>query len=106
MVLPEVVKQGATMMSEGGGRQGHFFAAPAWAEANASDKAIICMIIECQRPTSALFDTCSIFSYVSIYYVARLGVTLKSLSSLIQVYTPVGDFILVDWVCRGCVITL
>lgn len=53
-----------------------------------------------------LFDLSSTFSYVSTYYVARLGITPEPLSSLIQISASVGDSPVVYQVCRGYVITL
>lgn len=62
------------------------------------------IITICQQPASTLFDLGSIFFYVFVYYVARLGVTPEPLSSFIRVSTPMGNSLVVNRVCRGCVV--
>lgn len=64
------------------------------------------MITVCQQPASALFDPGYTFSYVFMYYVSWLGITPEPLSFFIRVSIPLRDSLVVDHVCKGCVITL
>lgn len=71
------------------------FIAPAGVEADASNEAITIMIY-----------VFSIFFYVSVYYVPHLGMTPEPFSSRIRISTWMGDSLVVDRVCRVCMVTL
>lgn len=70
-----------------------------------SDEAITSMITMCQQPTSTLFDSSLTFSYVLLYVASHLGVSPKPPSSLVCVLTLVGDSLVVNQVCRACIVT-
>ena len=53
-----------------------------------------------------LFDTGSIFSYVSTYFAANFYMICDSMTVPIHVYTPVGKPLVVDRVYQSCLVLL
>ncbi|KAH0660902.1 hypothetical protein KY289_029650 [Solanum tuberosum] len=92
--------------TSGIGAQGHFYAAPARATAEASDDVITGTLLLCHQPATVLFDPGSTFSYVSVYFAPRLGMRSESLAEPIHVSTPVGESLVVDQVLRSCLVTI
>src|SRR5688572_18401895 len=90
----------------GGGRQGYLYAAPARAEAEASNDVIKGSILVCHQPAFALFDPGSTYSYMSVYFASHLGISFELLEVPLRVLTPVGDSLVVDQVYRSCVVTI
>ncbi|XP_015159293.1 uncharacterized protein [Solanum tuberosum] len=86
-----------------GGAQGGSLARTA---AEASDDVIAGMLLLCHQPATVIFDLGSTFSYVSIYFVPRLGMRSESLAELIHVSTPVGESLVLDQVLRSCLMTI
>ncbi|WMV58849.1 hypothetical protein MTR67_052234 [Solanum verrucosum] len=76
--------------SDGHGRGGmaHLYAALARMEVEATDKVITCMILLCHQPVSTLFDIGSNFSYLLVYYVSNLSMSLEPLASSLCVSIP------------------
>lgn len=73
--------------ARGEGCKDHFYVAPARVEAEELDDVTTSMVLLCQQSTSTLFDLCSTFSYVSIYFASRLGVFLEPLAASLHVLT-------------------
>ncbi|KAH0669070.1 hypothetical protein KY289_023563 [Solanum tuberosum] len=92
--------------ASGRGAQGHLYAAPARATAEASDDVITGRLLLCHQPTTVLFDPGSTFSYVSIYFAPRLGMRSESLTEPVHVSTLVGLSLVVDQMLRSCLVTI
>ncbi|XP_049378066.1 LOW QUALITY PROTEIN: uncharacterized protein LOC125842802 [Solanum stenotomum] len=92
--------------ASGRGAQGHFYAAPARATAEASDDVITGTLLLCHQPATVLFDPGSTFSYVSVYFAPRLGMRSESLAEPVHVSTPVGESLVVDQILRSCLVTI
>lgn len=45
-------------------------------------------------------------AYVSIYFASHLRVSPEPLSVPLRVLNSVGDFVVVDWVCRYFILTI
>ena len=71
----------------GGGRQGHFYGAPARAEAEAVDDVITCVVLVCHQLAFSLFDPGSTYSYVSVYFASYLGLSSELLEVPLCVLT-------------------
>ncbi|XP_070032336.1 uncharacterized protein [Nicotiana tomentosiformis] len=56
--------------------------------------------------TSNLFNLGSTYSYVSSYFASPLDLPCSSLVIHVHVSIPVGDSIVVDRVCRSCLVTI
>ncbi|XP_070036174.1 uncharacterized protein [Nicotiana tomentosiformis] len=91
---------------QSGGAQPRCYAFPSRLKAESSDTVIIGPVSVCSRDASVLFDQGSTYSYVSSYFASYLVVPRDSLSAPVYVSTPVGDAIVVDRVCRSCVVTI
>ncbi|XP_070054572.1 uncharacterized protein [Nicotiana tomentosiformis] len=89
-----------------GGGQASFNAFPGRTEVVASDAIITCMVPICHRDASVLFDPGSTYSYVSSYIALHLDISRDSLSTLVYVFTSVGDSIVVDLVYRSCLVVI
>ncbi|XP_070020416.1 uncharacterized protein [Nicotiana sylvestris] len=89
-----------------GGGQARYYALLARTEAIASNSIITYIVLVCRRDASILFDSGSIYSYVSSYFAPHLGVSHDSLSSYVYISTPVEDSIIVDRVYQSCVFAL
>ncbi|XP_070055279.1 uncharacterized protein [Nicotiana tomentosiformis] len=82
------------------------YAFPTRPEAELSDVVITGIVPICHRYTLVLFDPGSVYSYVSSYFASYQVVPRDSLSALVYVSMPVGDYIIVDRVYHSCVITI
>ncbi|XP_070029740.1 uncharacterized protein [Nicotiana sylvestris] len=92
--------------AQGGGSQPRCYALPARPEAEVSDAVITGTILVCDRDASVLFDPVSTYLYVSSYFAPYLVMPNDSLSVPVYVSTPVGDYIVVDWVHRSCIVVI
>ncbi|XP_070056578.1 uncharacterized protein [Nicotiana tomentosiformis] len=89
-----------------GGAQPRFYAFPTRPEVLSSDAVITGIVPVFHRDVSVLFDPGSTYSYVSSYFSSYLVVPRDSLSALMCVSTPMGDFVMVDHVYHSCVVTI
>ncbi|XP_070047099.1 uncharacterized protein [Nicotiana tomentosiformis] len=94
----------------GGGQSG---GAPAWLYAfsdrpdtEASDAMVTCIISFCGKNASVLFDPGYTYSYVSSLFAYFLGISREYLGTPVYVSTPMGDFVIMDWIYQSCIITL
>ncbi|XP_049406129.1 uncharacterized protein LOC125869726 [Solanum stenotomum] len=74
--------------ASGKGAQGHFYAGPARATAEASNDVITGTLLLCHQPATVIFDPGSTFSSVSVYFAPQLGVRSESLAEPVHVSTP------------------
>ncbi|XP_070035063.1 uncharacterized protein [Nicotiana tomentosiformis] len=96
-----------TVQSGGGqpaGAPARFYAFSARPDALASYAMITFTISVCGRDASVLFDPGSTYSYVSSLFAQFLDIPRESLGTHVYVSTPVGDFVIVDWIYRSCVV--
>lgn len=75
-------------------------------EAERSDVVITSIVLVYYRPAAVLFDPGSTFFYVSTYFAFNLDMMCKSIVVPIRASTPVGDFLVVKWVYRSCVVII
>ena len=88
------------------GGRGQCYAIPARLEVEASDAVITGIIPICFRPSSALFDPTSTFSYVSVYFALGFDSISEPLAMPIRVSTPVDDCVVARRVYKGCVVSI
>lgn len=82
----------------GEGQQGYFYTTPVRAEVEASDDVIIINIHICQQTISTLFDP--------LYIFLLLAIVSTLLEVSLCVLTLVGDSLVVDQVCRFCLVII
>ncbi|XP_070056508.1 uncharacterized protein [Nicotiana tomentosiformis] len=87
------------------GAPARFYAFSARPDAMGSDVVITGIISVCDRDASVLFDPGFTYSYVSSLFAHLLDISRESLSTHVYVSTPGGDFVVVDWIYRFCVVT-
>ncbi|XP_070054904.1 uncharacterized protein [Nicotiana tomentosiformis] len=87
------------------GAPARFYAFLARPDVMALDAVITGIIYVCSRDDSVLFDPRSTYSYVSSLFAHFLDIPRESLGTPVYVSTPVGDFVVVDWIYRSCVVT-
>ncbi|XP_070045365.1 uncharacterized protein [Nicotiana tomentosiformis] len=92
-----------------GGQSGHalarLYAIPTRPDAITSGAVITSTIFICWRDALVLFDPGSTYSYVSSLFAPYLDVSRESLGVPVYVSKPLGDLVVVYWVCRSCVVT-
>ncbi|XP_070020628.1 uncharacterized protein [Nicotiana sylvestris] len=88
------------------GGHDHFYVLHTRPDAIASDIVITSIVSVCHLDASVLFDPGSTYSYVSSYFTHYLDMPYESIASSVYVSTPVGDTIVVDYVCRSYIVTI
>ncbi|XP_070056164.1 uncharacterized protein [Nicotiana tomentosiformis] len=92
--------------AQSSGGQARSYVFPGRTEAVSSDAVIIGIVTVFHIDASILFDPSSTYSYVSSYFASCLDMARDSLATLVHVFTPVGDSIMVDLVYQSCVVTM
>ncbi|XP_070032814.1 uncharacterized protein [Nicotiana tomentosiformis] len=94
---------------KGGGQPGgtlaRFYAFPARPDAVASDAMITVIISVCGRDASILFDPGYTYSYALSLFSHYLGVPRESLGTPIYLSTPMGNYVVMHWIYRSCIVT-
>ncbi|XP_070049482.1 uncharacterized protein [Nicotiana tomentosiformis] len=88
-----------------GGAPARFYAFLARPDTVASDVVITVIIFVYGRDASVLCDPGSTYSYVSSLFAHFLGVPCESLGTPVYVSTPMGDYVVVDWIYQSYIVT-
>ncbi|XP_070006399.1 uncharacterized protein [Nicotiana sylvestris] len=99
--------QPTTAHSGGGqlaGAPSKFYALPARPDALASDAVITGIISIGGRDALVLFELGSTYSYVLSLFARFLVISPEPLGTPVHVSTLVGNFVVVDWIYRSCVV--
>ncbi|XP_070008616.1 uncharacterized protein [Nicotiana sylvestris] len=97
--------RGADRVTQGRG-QPCLFATLDRQSAEAFAEVITGILLVCSYNAYAIIDTCSTFSYVTLYFAINLGLESEQLSESFLVSIPVGESVKVTRVYRGCIVSV